>query len=75
MTENKKEQLRTLTSGNAASFNSIEKTKNTGFIEHDVFQKVGATGFEPATSASRTQRSTKLSHAPMDKIYQLYNDT
>ena len=26
---------------------------------------VGATGFEPATSASRTQRSTKLSHAPM----------
>ena len=25
---------------------------------------VGATGFEPATSASRTQRSTKLSHAP-----------
>ena len=24
---------------------------------------VGATGFEPATSASRTQRSTKLSHA------------
>jgi integrase len=26
---------------------------------------VGATGFEPATSASRTQRSTRLSHAPM----------
>ncbi len=26
--------------------------------------RVGATGFEPATSASRTQRSTKLSHAP-----------
>ena len=24
---------------------------------------VDATGFEPATSASRTQRSTKLSHA------------
>ena len=24
---------------------------------------VGMTGFEPATSASRTQRSTKLSHA------------
>ena len=24
---------------------------------------VEATGFEPATSASRTQRSTKLSHA------------
>ncbi|EMI15248.1 Integrase, catalytic core, phage domain protein [Rhodopirellula maiorica SM1] len=28
------------------------------------FQEVGATGFEPATSASRTQRSTRLSHAP-----------
>ena len=26
-------------------------------------QGVDATGFEPATSASRTQRSTKLSHA------------
>lgn len=25
---------------------------------------VGMTGFEPATSASRTQRSTKLSHIP-----------
>jgi putative FmdB family regulatory protein len=25
---------------------------------------VGATGFEPATSRSRTERSTKLSHAP-----------
>ena len=28
------------------------------------FLLVGMTGFEPATSASRTQRSTKLSHAP-----------
>lgn len=27
------------------------------------FLIVEATGFEPATSASRTQRSTKLSHA------------
>ena len=27
------------------------------------YQSVDATGFEPATSASRTQRSTKLSHA------------
>ncbi len=26
-------------------------------------QGIDATGFEPATSASRTQRSTKLSHA------------
>ena len=28
-----------------------------------LYQSVDATGFEPATSASRTQRSTKLSHA------------
>ena len=28
------------------------------------FLMVGTTGFEPATSASRTQRSTKLSHVP-----------
>ena len=26
---------------------------------------IGVTGFEPATSASRTQRSTKLSHTPL----------
>ena len=26
--------------------------------------KIGATGFEPATSWSRTKRSTRLSHAP-----------
>ena len=30
-----------------------------------LFLFIGATGFEPATSASRTQRSTKLSHAPL----------
>ena len=30
-----------------------------------VFLLVGMTGFEPATSASRTQRSTKLSHIPL----------
>ena len=28
-----------------------------------IFIPVEATGFEPTTSASRTQRSTKLSHA------------
>ena len=31
------------------------------------FFLVDATGFEPATSASRTQRSTKLSHASIYK--------
>ncbi len=28
-------------------------------------QKIGVTGFEPAASASRTQRSTRLSHTPV----------
>ena len=28
-------------------------------------EKIGATGFEPATSWSQTTRSTKLSYAPM----------
>lgn len=31
---------------------------------------VGATGFEPAASWSRTKRATKLRHAP--KIYLIY---
>ena len=31
-------------------------------------QGVDATGFEPATSASRTQRSTKLSHASISTV-------
>ena len=30
--------------------------------------KIEATGFEPATSASRTQRSTKLSHASFSTV-------
>ena len=29
---------------------------------------VGARGFEPPASASRTQRSTRLSHAPTLKV-------
>ena len=32
-------------------------------------KKIGVTGFEPATSASRTQRSTKLSHTPKHGSY------
>ena len=30
-----------------------------------VFTEVGVTGFEPATSRSLTERSTKLSHTPL----------
>ena len=29
---------------------------------------IGVTGFEPTASASRTQRSTKLSHTPKNKF-------
>ena len=29
---------------------------------------VGATGFEPAASRSRTERSTRLSHAPTESL-------
>ena len=37
------------------------------------FFQVEVTGFEPATSASRTQRSTKLSHTSL--FIKLYNNT
>ena len=33
---------------------------------------VGMTGFEPATSASRTQRSTKLSYIPIECHYNMF---
>ena len=34
-------------------------------------KKIEVTGFEPATSASRTQRSTKLSHTSMIGVMKL----
>ena len=40
----------------------VFSTTKNGHLSASVFV-VEATGFEPATSASRTQRSTKLSHA------------
>ena len=42
-----------------------EKEKSLETLIFQAFLIIGATGFEPATSASRTQRSTKLSHAPL----------
>jgi hypothetical protein len=36
-------------------------------VNNDGTSQVGAPGFEPGTSASRTQRSTGLSHAPNKK--------
>ena len=44
-------------------FVKLNKKKRTPYsIRYFLFD---ATGFEPATSASRTQRSTKLSHASL----------
>ena len=41
------------------------KKKRNSFIQGVPSSLVEVTGFEPATSASRTQRSTKLSHASL----------
>ena len=41
---------------------TAEAVENTAFPA--VLSLVGMTGFEPAAFASRTQRSTKLSHIP-----------
>ena len=45
--------------------NDLRKRKTVASEETTVSHSmVGMTGFEPAASASRTQRSTKLSHNP-----------
>ena len=42
---------------------------NNGFERSRMFLlMVGARGFEPPTSRSRTERSTRLSHAPPTKV-------
>ncbi len=47
------------------STSTTERTdEKTGPEREPVFHVVGAAGFEPVTSASRTQRSTKLSYIP-----------
>ena len=42
--------------------------KKRQYQKNTVASLVGITGFEPATSASRTQRSTKLSHIPKQNV-------
>lgn len=37
--------------------------------DRSIVNVVGLVGFEPTASASRTQRSTKLSHSPKSLIY------
>ena len=44
-------------------FSYREKSTSLEVLFHTIIPLIDATGFEPATSASRTQRSTKLSHA------------
>ena len=55
----------------------IEIKKPWNYCNSKVFLLVGMTGFEPAAFASRTQRSTKLSHIPFSAniiiIVQLHN--
>ena len=43
-----------------------KRTEWSGGSGRTVGEVVGATGFEPAASRSRTERSTRLSHAPTD---------
>ena len=38
------------------------------------FRLVGVTGFEPATSSSRTKRATKLRHTPRDCLHRSGSD-
>ena len=42
----------------------IQPARGTAKKEDRKKTLVGATGFEPATSSSRTKRATKLRHAP-----------
>jgi hypothetical protein len=37
----------------------------TGDMASALYRSVGVTGFEPATSSSRTKRATKLRHTPL----------
>ena len=43
---------------------ATRKRKAAGAVPTAIIYVVGLTGFEPATSRSRTERSTKLSHNP-----------
>ena len=49
--------------GNSDGISYYTKKAAVLFLARQPNKKIDATGFEPATSASRTQRSTKLSHA------------
>ena len=40
----------------------------TGNVASGLYRSVGVTGFEPATSSSRTKRATKLRHTPLQRF-------
>jgi integrase len=40
----------------------------TGNVASGLYRSVGVTGFEPATSSSRTKRATKLRHTPLQGL-------
>lgn len=46
------------------SYSARRTEKAAGAAPTAIIYVVGLTGFEPATSRSRTERSTKLSHNP-----------
>ena len=56
----------TLRQGRASTKNTVSPIGETVWIT-----LVGARGFEPPASASRTLRSTRLSHAPCFQLYVL----
>ena len=51
--------------GTLVSNEIIGKEKTAKPLKFSGIPLVGMTGFEPAAFASRTQRSTKLSHIPI----------
>ena len=50
--------------GSSQILHETAKTKQKTARKWAVFCLVGVTGFEPATSSSRTTRATKLRHTP-----------
>jgi hypothetical protein len=61
-----REGRKTSVSDASVSANVYPKQKRASFDARKVLiLKVGAIGFEPTTSRSRTERSTRLSHAPL----------
>ena len=61
-------------SGFTFRFKEGFKSSPVCIIRKLVKRKVGAIGFEPTTSRSRTERSTRLSHAPIYQVSSMRDD-